>query len=235
LFARGHVLLEVRRRNRQDDYLRAFARAVGGDFERVEGTVDSCRAIWFITPYVDAEGKPRIEPGPLLRHWRAAGHVLLQRGEPGAPTGAVAAAAGNGRANRVRVQREFRFPHMTVFADRNKSRRRRRSSSPRPHAIASCSEVRMPTPTISACVARWCSTPRSMTSDGCSKGLTGVVSWQELNRIGAAIQTSVTASEALERYVMDLWDASQSPQKFGVQLEGVDMDRLILAGPARAA
>ena len=29
---------------------------------------------------------------------------------------------------------------------------------------------------------------------------------------------------------MDLWDASQSPQRFGVQLDGVDMDKLILAG-----
>jgi MoxR-like ATPase len=57
-----------------------------------------------------------------------------------------------------------------------------------------------------------------------------VVPWQQLNRIGAAIQASVTASQALERYVMDLWDASQSPRKFGVQLESVDMDRLILAG-----
>ena len=53
---------------------------------------------------------------------------------------------------------------------------------------------------------------------------------QELNGIADAIQRSVTASEALERYVMDLWDASQSPQKFGVGLEGVDMDKLILAG-----
>src|SRR6185312_13578418 len=58
----------------------------------------------------------------------------------------------------------------------------------------------------------------------------GVLPWQELNRIGAAIQRSVKASEALERYVLDLWDASQSPQRFGVRIDGVDMDKLILAG-----
>ena len=57
-----------------------------------------------------------------------------------------------------------------------------------------------------------------------------ILPWQELNQIGAEIQRSITASEALERYVMDLWDASQSPQKFGVRLDGVDMDKLILAG-----
>jgi len=38
------------------------------------------------------------------------------------------------------------------------------------------------------------------------------------------------ASETLERYVLDLWDATHAPQNLGVRLDGVDMDRLILAG-----
>jgi MoxR-like ATPase len=58
----------------------------------------------------------------------------------------------------------------------------------------------------------------------------GILAWQELNGVAAAIQRSVETSEALERYVMDLWDASQSPQRFGVHLDGVDMEKLILAG-----
>src|SRR5205823_2423398 len=58
----------------------------------------------------------------------------------------------------------------------------------------------------------------------------GVVPWQELNQIAEAIQRSVTASDALQRYAIDLWDATQSPLKFGVRIEGVDMEKLILAG-----
>ena len=38
------------------------------------------------------------------------------------------------------------------------------------------------------------------------------------------------ASETIERYVLDLWEASEKPQRFGIRLDGVDMDRLILAG-----
>ncbi len=57
-----------------------------------------------------------------------------------------------------------------------------------------------------------------------------ILPWKELNDVGAAIQRSVTASEALERYVLDLWDATQAPEKFGVRVDGVDMGKLILAG-----
>src|ERR1043166_10281301 len=68
LFARGHVLLEGDVGVGKTTILRAFARAIGGDFERIEGTVDLMPGDLVYHTYVDAEGKPRIEPGPLLRH-----------------------------------------------------------------------------------------------------------------------------------------------------------------------
>jgi MoxR-like ATPase len=57
-----------------------------------------------------------------------------------------------------------------------------------------------------------------------------ILPWRELNDIGAAIQRSVTATETLERYVLDLWEATRAPHKVGVTLDGVDMENLILAG-----
>jgi MoxR-like ATPase len=57
-----------------------------------------------------------------------------------------------------------------------------------------------------------------------------VLPWKELNHVGAAIQNGVSASEALEHYVLDLWEATQNPEKYGVRVEGVDMSKLILAG-----
>jgi hypothetical protein len=63
----------------------------------------------------------------------------------------------------------------------------------------------------------------------------GLLNWKELNAAGAAIQLSVRTSDALERYVLDLWDATHSPRQAGVQLEGVDIDKLVLAGASPRA
>ena len=68
LFARGHVLLEGDVGVGKTTLLRAFARAVGGDFERVEGTIDLMPGDLIYHTYVDADGQPHIDPGPLLRH-----------------------------------------------------------------------------------------------------------------------------------------------------------------------
>ncbi|MBV8852654.1 MAG: hypothetical protein JOY91_04595, partial [Sinobacteraceae bacterium] len=48
--------------------------------------------------------------------------------------------------------------------------------------------------------------------------------------MGAAIQRQVRASEALERYVLDIWEATHAPQRLGVKIADVDIDELVLAG-----
>jgi MoxR-like ATPase len=231
LFARGHVLLEGDVGIGKTTILRAFARAVGGDFERVEGTVDLMPGDLIYHTYVDAEGKPRIEPGPLLRHGERLVTFFFNEVNRARPQ--VQSLLLRAMAERTvsAFNQEFSFPHMTVFADRNKVEKEETfelASAARDRFML---EVRMPTPTQVDVRRALVFDPAFHDVDELLEKVSpGVVPWQELNTIGAAIQRSVTASDALERYVMDLWDASQSPQKFGVSLDGVDMDKLILAG-----
>jgi MoxR-like ATPase len=231
LFARGHVLLEGDVGIGKTTILRAFARAVGGDFERVEGTVDLMPGDLIYHTYVDAEGKPHIEPGPLLKHGERLVTFFFNEVNRARPQ--VQSLLLRAMAERTvsAFNQEFRFPHMTVFADRNKVEKEETfelASAARDRFML---EVRMPTPTQFDVRRALVFDPAFHDVDELLERVSpGVVPWQELNDIAAAIQRSITASDALERYVIDLWDASQSPQKFGVRIEGVDADKLILAG-----
>lgn len=231
LFARGHVLLEGDVGVGKTTILRAFARVVGGDFERVEGTVDLMPGDLVYHTYVDADGKPRIEPGPLLRHGERLVTFFFNEINRARPQ--VQSLLLRAMAERTvsAFNREHRFPHMTVFADRNRVEKEETfelASAARDRFML---ELRMPTPADIEIRRQLVFDPSFHDVDQLLERVAAnILDWQALNQVGSAIQRTVRTSEALERYVLDLWDATHNPQKTGVRLEGVDMEKLILAG-----
>ena len=231
LFARGHVLLEGDVGVGKTTVLRAFSRAIGGDFERVEGTVDLMPGDLVYHTYVDAQGRPRIDPGPLLRHGERLVTFFFNEINRARPQ--VQSLLLRAMAERTvsAFDREYRFPHMTVFADRNKVEREETFELASAARDRFMFELNMPKP-----VDR--DVRRALVFDTAFHDTEGLIDkvapellpWDRLNAIGAQVQRSVRASETIERYVLDLWEASEKPQKFGIRLDGVDMDRLILAG-----
>jgi MoxR-like ATPase len=231
LFARGHVLLEGGVGVGKTTVLRAFARVVGGEFERVEGTIDLMPGDLVYHTYVDGEGRPRIDPGPLLRNGERLTTFFfneINRARPQVQSLLLRAMA---ERSVWAFDREYRFPHMTVFADRNKVEKEETfelASAARDRFLF---ELGMPTPTEHE-------VRRALVFDAAFHDVDrlldrlspGIVPWEQLNQVGAAIQESVQSSETIERYVLDIWQATETPQRFDIALDGVDMERLILAG-----
>lgn len=231
LFARGHVLLEGDVGVGKTTILRAFSRAVGGEFERVEGTIDLMPGDLVYHTYVDAEGRPRIEPGPLLRHGEQLVTFFFNEINRARPQ--VQSLLLRAMAERTvsAFNQEFRFPHMTVFADRNRVEKEETfelASAARDRFML---ELRMPTPVDEAVRRALIFNPDFHDVDALLERVSpGVLPWRELNGIGAAIQHAVQVSDALQRYALDLWQATHTPERFGVRIEGTDMSKLILAG-----
>jgi len=231
LFARGHVLLEGDVGVGKTTVLRAFARAIGGDFERVEGTVDLMPNDLVYHTYVDNEGKPRIEPGPLLRHGERLTTFFfneINRARPQVQSLLLRAMA---ERTLSAFNREYSFPHMTVFADRNRVEREETFELASAARDRFMFELRMLTPSDDETRRALVFDPRFHDTDALIDTVTpGVVDWMQMNTIGSAIQRSVSATDALQRYAMDIWAATSDPVKYGLQIDGVDMSRLILAG-----
>lgn len=231
LFARGHVLLEGDVGVGKTTILRAFARAIGGEFERIEGTVDLMPGDLIYHTYVDAEGKPRIEPGPLLRHKERLTTFFfneINRARPQVQSLLLRAMAERSVSA---FNREYRFPHMSVFADRNRVEKEETFELAAAARDRFMFELRMPTPSDVDVRRALVFNPDFHDVDTLLERVSPeILPWRDLNEVGAAIQRSVSASEALERYVLDLWEATQEPQKLGVAIEGVDVSKLILAG-----
>ncbi|MCW8176147.1 AAA family ATPase [Verminephrobacter aporrectodeae] len=231
LFARGHVLLEGDVGVGKTTLLRAFARAIGGEFERVEGTVDLMPGDLVYHSHVDARGRPRIDPGPLLRHGERLVSFFfneINRARPQVQSLLLRAMA---ERTLSAFDREYRFPHMTVFADRNRVEREETFELTSAARDRFMFELNMPTPGArDVRRALVFDTAFHDTDHLLEQVAPAILPWERLNAVAAQVQRSVHASDAIERYVLALWQASETPQKFGIRLDGVDMERLILAG-----
>ncbi|EKS72771.1 MoxR family ATPase [Caballeronia sp. Lep1P3] len=231
LYARGHVLLEGGVGVGKTTVLRAFGRATGGDFERIEGTIDLMPGDLIYHTFVDAQGKPRIDPGPLLRHGEKLTTFFfneINRSRPQVQSLLLRAMAERSVSA---FDREYRFPHLTVFADRNKVEKEETfelASAARDRFLF---ELNMPTPSAREVRRALVFDPAFHDVDTLLQSVPeAVIDAARLNDIGAMIQRSVTLSPSIEKYVLDIWQATETPQRFGIELDGVDMERLILAG-----
>ncbi len=230
-FARGHVLLEGDVGVGKTTVLRAFSRAIGGDFERVEGTVDLMPGDMIYHTYVDADGKPRIDPGPLLRHGERLTTFFFNEINRARPQ--VQSLLLRAMAERTvsAFNREYRFPHMTVFADRNKVEKEETFELASAARDRFMFELNMSKPTDRGIRRALVFDTAFHDAEALIEQVTpAILPSDQLNAIGALVQKSVRTSETIERYVLDLWEASETPQRLGIQLDGVDMNRLILAG-----
>jgi len=231
VFARGHVLLEGDVGVGKTTLLRAFARGIGGAFERIEGTIDLMPNDLLYHTYVSEDGRPRVDPGPLLRRGEALAVLFfneINRARPQVQSlllRAMAERTANG------FNREYRFPHLLVFADRNRVEKEETfelSSAARDRFIL---EIPMEVPSDESIRTQLVFDPAFHDADRLiARVREAVLPYAELNDIAHSIQTIVRAERALQRYALDLWEATRHPSRYGVKIDSVDMERLVLAG-----
>ena len=231
LFARGHVLLEGDVGVGKTTVLRAFARCVGGEFERVEGTIDLMPNDLIYHTYVNADGQPRIDPGPLLRHGEALTTFFFNEINRARPQ--VQSLLLRAMAERTvsAFNKQYDFPHLTVFADRNKVEKEETFELAAAARDRFMFELNMATPDDPDVRRALLVDTLYHNADTLIETLDeSLCDGYELNTVATEIQAFVKTSDSIEQYLLDLWRATQAPAQFGIAIDGVDIERLVLAG-----
>ncbi len=231
VFARGHVLLEGDVGVGKTTLLRAAARLLGGGYQRIEGAVDLMPGDLLYHAYMDEHGQPAVAPGPLLRHGESLAVFFfneINRARPQAHSLLLRLMA---ERSVNAFNREHAFPHLTVFADRNRLEREETFELPAAARDRFFMEISVHAPNVHDMQRALMFDPRFHDVDALIGGLTeGVTPFDQLDALAAAVQSGVRAETALQDYAAHLWQALRDPAAHGIQLDDVDMARLVAGG-----
>lgn len=231
IFARGHVLLEGNVGVGKTTLLRAAARGLGGGYQRIEGTIDLMPQDMVYHTYIDKEGKPRVDPGPILKQGEELSVFFFNEINRARPQVHSLLLRTMAERSVTAFNKEYEFPHLLVFADRNAVEKEETFELPGAARDRFLMELEIAPETSSEVLEALYFDHRFHNTDTLINDVpTAIIPFAELTEFAPLIQQSVTANDAVKAFVVELRHATHRPQDYGIQLDDVEMDELMVAG-----
>ncbi|MDR2874976.1 MAG: MoxR family ATPase [Methylobacillus sp.] len=231
IFARGHVLLEGDVGVGKTTLLRAFTRGIGGGYERIEGTIDLMPNDLVYHTYLGEDGRPHVDAGPLLRCGESLAVFFFNEINRARPQVHSLLLRVMAERTLSAFNKEHHFPHMLVFADRNQVEKEETFDIPSAARDRFMMEIPIAVPNNADIMQSLIFDTRFHNADKLVENVQpDVLHFDKLNEIAVALQNHVQASPALCKYALDLWLATRNPAQFGITIDNVDINRLVLAG-----
>lgn len=231
VLTRGHVLLAGDVGTGKTTLLRAVARIIGGPYARIEGTVDLLPTDLIYDAHIDASGRPQIEPGPVLSHGEDLSIFFFNEINRARPQVHALLLRLMAERSLTAFRREYHFPHLQVFADRNQIERDETFELPAAARDRFMMEIPVLLPKAREDRMALAFETRFHDTDALIGTLeAGILPYRGLARLARDIQHSIHASPTLQRYVHDLCEAMRDPTGAGLEIEGIDTARLVRGG-----
>ena len=231
IFCRGHILLEGDVGVGKTTLLRATAESLGGDFERIEGTIDLMPHDLIYYTHISNDGKPAVSEGPLLKHGQNLSIFFfneINRARPQVHSLLLRAMA---ERSITAFNKTFYFPHLQVFADRNRIEKDETFELPAAARDRFMMELQVTQPKAEQQLKELMFNTRYYDADKlvASAGK-AVLPFTELNAIATTIQNQIHASKAIQDYGFHLCQALRRPQDYAIQLSDIDSNKLVSGG-----
>ncbi|MCB4812251.1 MoxR family ATPase [Methylovorus menthalis] len=231
IFARGHVLLEGDVGVGKTTLLRAFTRGIGGGYQRIEGTIDLMPNDLVYHTYLGEDGRPHVSPGPLLSEGENLAVFFFNEINRARPQVHSLLLRVMAERTLSAFNKEHHFPHMLVFADRNQVEKEETFEIPSAARDRFMMEIPIVVPSDADVMESLMFDTRFHNVDALVERVpAGILQFDQLNEFAALVQDKVQASPALRRYALNLWLATKTPGQYGIQISGVDINRLVIAG-----
>jgi MoxR-like ATPase len=231
VFARGHVLLEGQVGVGKTTLLRAIAHGLGGEYERIEGTIDLMPSDLIYYTYLDDNGKPRVKEGSLLKKGEQLATFFFNEINRARPQVHSLLLRVMTEKRLHAFNQEYFLPHLQVFADRNRVEKEETFELPAAANDRFMFEINISTPQEDSVLEELMFNTRFHDVDALVLEMTvGLIPYYQLNEFAQQLQDKITSTPALRAYALSLWKASHYPQNFGIQLTDVDMATLLQAG-----
>ncbi len=231
IFARGHVLLEGDVGVGKTTLLKAFTRAIGGGYERVEGTIDLMPNDLIYHTYLGEDGKPHVSPGPMLKSGQNLSIFFFNEINRARPQVHSLLLRIMAERTLSAFNKEHYFPHMIVFADRNQVEREETFEIPSAARDRFMMEIPILIPKSDEMMKSLIFETRFHDADNLvSEVKPNLLKFDKLKDISKTIQEEITATDALKNYALNLWKATKSPADYGIKIPDLDMNRLMISG-----
>ena len=231
IFSRGHVLLEGDVGVGKTTILKAFARSIGGGYERIEGTIDLMPNDLIYHTYLGEDGKPRVSDGPVLKSGEDLSIFFFNEINRARPQVHSLLLRIMAERTLSAFNKENKFPHLLVFADRNQVEKEETFEIPSAARDRFMMEIPIVIPQQDEIMTNLVFDTKFHDADTLIEGAKAdLLKYDQLNKLSEDIQDNITASSKLKEYALNLWKSTSNPELYGLKISDIDIKILIISG-----
>ena len=231
IFSRGHVLLEGDVGVGKTTILKAFARSIGGGYERIEGTIDLMPNDLIYHTYLGEDGKPRVSDGPVLKSGEDLSIFFFNEINRARPQVHSLLLRIMAERTLSAFNKEYKFPHLLVFADRNQVEKEETFEIPSAARDRFMMEIPIVIPQQDEIMTSLVFDTKFHDADTLIEGAKAdLLKYDQLNKLSEDIQDNITASSKLKEYALNLWKSTSNPELYGLKISDIDIKILIISG-----